>query len=168
MHIGLVALMCCIHPNMQRQQASQQHRQLGGHTFRHCTGGEWRLTAGVQREHLTLLYTVGQTQTRTHYPFQVKHAALQGWGSSRNIWICSRTKIWPNRTPVLHSLEDRDRVQQRGGRGQVGNEQELSITQVDRKERETSVTPWEAVSASGLWQHEDGRCPRGRKAMFHL
>lgn len=34
--------------------------------------------------------------------------------------------------------------------------------------KETSVTPWEAVSASGLWQHEDSGCPRGRKAMLHL
>lgn len=48
----------------------------------------------------------------------------------------------------------------------------LDKTQAVRQEggggRETSVTPREAVGASGLRQHEDSGRPRGRKAMFHL
>lgn len=48
------------------------------------------------------------------------------------------------------------------------NEREGNRFRASRRERETSVTPGEAVSAGGLRQHEDSGRPRGRKAMLHL
>lgn len=75
---------------------------------------------------------------------------------------------WPFKVERGESLAVGEERHNRWDTSTTGRDRD-SAGEADRKrKKETSVTPWEAVSASGLRQHEDSRCPRGRKAMFHL
>lgn len=141
---------------MRRQQAFEQHRPNDRERQK-------------KRERATLTAVTRRTTNGKHLdetPSQWATSLLD-WMST--CWVRKEKKITAVGLEVRlerkrHRLKDGRNRKDTSGMGS----RRLCRRDRQEEEEETSVTPREAVGASGLRQHEDSRRPRGRKAMFHL